>query len=260
MVSEILKPESQKQRVDVLAHFIDIAERCRVLNNFNACMEIISGLGDSSIHRLRTHWQELPKKYQTIYDELKTILSSDQSYKSFRAYIKTCQGACIPYLGMYLTDLTFIEDGNNDKIGDLFNFTKRIFVSNVIQEILYYQQSPYVLETVPAIQNYLGTLEDKTLDKEACYQRSLQIIPRGGAAAPAAASPGSLPQKKPDDEYGELEDYPGYAFFEKDSKANIRLQESDSGTKVTAGTLEKIVERVCFFPPLRFLALSSFLF
>ena len=61
-------------------------------------------------------------------DDLKAILSSEQSYKSFRAHLKTCIGACIPYLGMYLTDLTFIEDGNSTflkpKDKELINFQK----------------------------------------------------------------------------------------------------------------------------------------
>ena len=79
---------------------------------------------------------------------------------------------------MYLTDLTFIEDGNSEKLGELYNFSKRIFVSNVIQEIQQYQQYPYNLQTVTGIQSYFNSLAEKTIDKEACYQRSLQILPK----------------------------------------------------------------------------------
>eukprot|EP00339_Tiarina_fusa_P025431 CAMPEP_0117002376 /NCGR_PEP_ID=MMETSP0472-20121206/4073_1 /TAXON_ID=693140 ORGANISM="Tiarina fusus, Strain LIS" /NCGR_SAMPLE_ID=MMETSP0472 /ASSEMBLY_ACC=CAM_ASM_000603 /LENGTH=1327 /DNA_ID=CAMNT_0004702717 /DNA_START=12 /DNA_END=3995 /DNA_ORIENTATION=- len=257
--SEILKQETQKQRVDTLNHFIEIAERCKGLNNFNACMEIISGLGDSSVHRLKNHWAELPKKTQTLYNELKVILSSEQSYKNFRAYLKTCNGACIPYLGMYLTDLTFIEDGNQDKLGELHNFSKRIFVSNVIQEIQQYQQSPYILKTVPAIHNFFNSLEEKVIDKEKCYQISLQILPRGGAKA----APSPAPQKKQGDDYGEMQDIPGYPFNTPDTSKNIHLQKNPNDPsgppKVAAGTLEKIVERITYktFPEAQLL--SAFL-
>ena len=270
VVSEILRPETQRQRIEILNHFIEVADRCKSINNFNACMEIISGLGDSAIHRLRNHWQELPKKTVAMYDDIKSILSSDSSYKSFRAYMKTCTGACIPYLGMYLTDLTFIEDGNPDKIGELHNFSKRTFVANVIQEIQYYQLAPYILESVPTIQNYLTTIEERTLDKESAYQRSLGILPRGGGGGLAVSSgtvnnsttptatkkpnpPSTLAQSasltsvqttSSDEDYGEFEYYEGYPFYEKDSKSNIRIQETDSGSKITAGSVAKLVERV----------------
>jgi len=244
--SEILKQETQKQRVDTLNHFIEIAERCKGLNNFNACMEIISGLGDSSIHRLKNHWTELPKKTQNIYAELKAILSSEQNYKNFRAYLKTCNGACIPYLGMYLTDLTFIEDGNPDKLGELHNFSKRNFVSNVIQEIQQYQQAPYILKDVPAIQKFFYSLEEKVIDKEKCYQISLKILPRGGAKS--SSTPET--EKKKEGDYGEMNQIPGYPFNTPDSGKNIRFQKNASDQtgepKVVAGTLEKIVERITY--------------
>ena len=186
--SEIITKETHKQRVDTLSHFIEITDYCRSLNNFNACMEIMAGLGDSSIHRLKNHWSELSKKINNIFSDMETILSSDQSYKNFRAYLKTTNGACIPYLGMYLTDLTFIEDGNPDKIGDLHNFSKRIFVSNVIQEIQQYQQAPYILTPVSSIQDFLLQIHENLIDKEECYQISLQILPRGGAVPSSSSS------------------------------------------------------------------------
>jgi son of sevenless-like protein len=40
---------------------------------------------------------------------------------------------------MYLTDLTFLEEGNPDKIGELINFDKRRRVAAVIKEIQQYQ-------------------------------------------------------------------------------------------------------------------------
>jgi hypothetical protein len=59
---------------------------------------------------------------------------------------------CIPYLGVHLSDLTFIEDGNPDTIRGLINFTKRRFLFRVISEISRYQQNAYNLHPVPQIQ------------------------------------------------------------------------------------------------------------
>ena len=238
-VSEILKQDTEDKRIMALNQFIEVAEYCKQLNNFNGCMEIISGLGDSAVHRLKSHWSDLPPKSRTYYNDLKIILSSEQSFKNFRAHLKSCTGACIPYLGMYLTDLTFIEDGNNDKIGDLHNFKKRMLISKVIQEIQQYQQFPYLLEKCEPIQDYLDTIEGSLFDKEACYQRSLEILPRGGKSVQISA-----------DDFGEMEKIPGYCFYEEDTPKNIILKPNEKnpqgGPYVLAGTLPKIVERLTF--------------
>ena len=50
---------------------------------------------------------------------------------------------CIPYLGIFLSDLTFIEEGNPDSIVmegvETINFVKRRKVADVIAKIQTYQ-------------------------------------------------------------------------------------------------------------------------
>lgn len=77
---------------------------------------------------------------------------------------------------MYLSDLTFIEDGNPDLIGNLINFQKREMVSKVIIELQVYQQTPYNLTVIPKISSLLKRLPVKT-EKE-LYQLSLLREPR----------------------------------------------------------------------------------
>lgn len=57
---------------------------------------------------------------------------------------------------MYLSDFTFIEDGNADELeGGLINFDKRRFLAHAIQEIQQFQQTPYCLTEVPLIRDFL---------------------------------------------------------------------------------------------------------
>lgn len=80
----------------------------------------------------------------------------------------------IPYLGVYLTDLTFIEDGNKDFVNDsLINFDKRRKISQVIMEIKQYQATPYCLAEIPALRDYLLNLD--TFDENEAYSRSLEV-------------------------------------------------------------------------------------
>ena len=41
-------------------------------------------------------------------------MSRKSNYKAFRELLATCTPPCLPYLGTFLTDLTFIEEGNPD--------------------------------------------------------------------------------------------------------------------------------------------------
>jgi len=146
----------------------------------------------------------LPPKYLELFQALQTLCSSEQNYKAFRAHLRSVELPCIPYLGMYLTDLTFIEDGNPNMHGKLVNFFKRQLVSEVISNIQQYQQTPYNLEPVKFLQFWLMNI--KTLDKEKCYEMSLQILPRGNKVeslsswnTPAAYRTATEAKKQADD-------------------------------------------------------------
>ena len=57
-------------------------------------------------------------------------------------------------MGVYLTDLTFINDGNPNRIDGLINFRKRELVYRVIDEFRQYQSS-YSFEIDNDLFNYL---------------------------------------------------------------------------------------------------------
>ena len=45
---------------------------------------------------------------------MKQMLGSTQNCKIYRETLKKINPPCLPYMGVYLTDLTFIEEGNAD--------------------------------------------------------------------------------------------------------------------------------------------------
>lgn len=66
---------------------------------------------------------------QTI-DKLQTLVSTDGRFRNMREALHRCDPPCIPYLGMYLTDLSFIEEGTPNFTDDgLLNFSKMRMVS-----------------------------------------------------------------------------------------------------------------------------------
>ena len=54
-------------------------------------------------------------------------MKSTSNYKQLRAAIATAARPCLPYIGMFLTDLTFIDSANSSRIGprkELVNMDK----------------------------------------------------------------------------------------------------------------------------------------
>ena len=62
----------------------------------------------------------------------------------------------LDFVGVYLTTLTFINDGAEDKLaGKMINFRKRQKAAEVIQDIKRWQAKPYNFQTVASVLTYL---------------------------------------------------------------------------------------------------------
>ena len=66
-----------------------------------------------------------------MIERLQNIVSSDGRFKNLREALRRCDPPCIPYIGMYLSDLSFIEEGTPTVTEDgLLNFSKMRMVNN----------------------------------------------------------------------------------------------------------------------------------
>jgi son of sevenless-like protein len=104
-----------------------------------------------------------------------------QNFINYRTELRSVNLPCVPFLGLYLTDLTFIEDGNSNVVKSmphLINIDKRIKTADKIREIQQYQY-PYGLMEVPELQNFIRhNLRSGERDPDELYQKSLQLEPR----------------------------------------------------------------------------------
>ena len=66
-----------------------------------------------------------------MMEKLQNTVSSDGRFKNLREALRRCDPPCIPYIGMYLSDLSFIEEGTPTTTEDgLLNFSKMRMVNN----------------------------------------------------------------------------------------------------------------------------------
>ncbi|KAG8632155.1 hypothetical protein KVT40_001295 [Elsinoe batatas] len=176
----ILTQADVKRRQIVIKHFVSIADKCRQLNNFSTLTSIISALGTAPIHRLARTWAQVNQKTMATLEGMRKLMGSTKNFLEYRETLHKANPPCIPFFGVYLTDLTFIEDGIPSiiKKTNLINFAKRAKTAEVIRDIQQYQNVPYALQPVQELQDYILRNMQSAGDVHEMYERSLQVEPR----------------------------------------------------------------------------------
>ncbi|ORY86258.1 cell division control protein [Protomyces lactucae-debilis] len=182
-VAEVILAQTElKRRVQIIKHLIQVLRHCRGLNNFSTLTAIISGLNSAPVHRLRRTWSQIPSRLMQTVESLNDLISAAKNFSAYRETLHSHQPPCVPFLGVYLTDLTFIEDGNahtlNHKGREYISFSKRQKTAEVIREIQQYQHVPYALQPLPDIQKYITSCLDLTREISDMWDLSLEREPR----------------------------------------------------------------------------------
>jgi len=93
------------------------------------------------------------------------------NFRRLRDILLSTSPPCVPYIGVYLQDMVFIEEGNqtwNDE--GLLNFDKMSIFAKILQQLRTFQQTPYQLFPIPFLQDFLANklvmLDDCTLEEE----------------------------------------------------------------------------------------------
>ena len=179
---EILGCAKQAQRSAMIERAIDLADHCHRLQNYNAVNEIISAFNSSAVHRLHAAWDGISAAANERYQELNDLMAAKKNYQALRNKIRTIEPPCVPYPGIYLTDLTFLEEGNPTMKDDMVNWQKCSRQAAIIVKIQTYQCAPYCLKPVPWIQDLITAL-DPDMDDDAMWEASLRVEPRDGGAS-----------------------------------------------------------------------------
>ncbi|XP_053288686.1 ral guanine nucleotide dissociation stimulator-like 2 isoform X1 [Pleuronectes platessa] len=199
-----------QQRARLLEKWISVAEECRGRKNFSSLYAIVSALQSNPIHRLRKTWQDTDREVVKRYEELSEIFSEKDNYSQSRELLKeegtskfantdnrlnnrhfnksTAMGT-VPYLGLFLTDLTMLDTAVKDRLDNGYiNFDKRRREFEVLAQIRLLQSSckNCVFSTDESFMRWYHSVP--ALNEEESYRLSNEI------EAPCEPSPrGSTP-------------------------------------------------------------------
>ncbi|KAG2387538.1 hypothetical protein C9374_001132 [Naegleria lovaniensis] len=159
----ILAEVNPDNRKKVYKKFLDIMRELLQMNNFTSIMAISSGLNSAPISRLRAAKKRLES------------LSIDRS-------------PCIPFTGVFLTDVTFTKDGNQDLLDHvsnpdkkLINFKKRrtyYKTIRTVQDLKTTLHYPYKL--IPYLEYILkeDIFHNLNCDDKELWNLSMKVEPR----------------------------------------------------------------------------------
>lgn len=191
----ILHYNEVKKRAAVIKQWIKVAHQCLELKNYDALMAIICSLNSSTITRLRRTWEAVSPKRREMLKTLQAVIEPAQNHKAVRARLADHIPPCLPFQGMFLTDLTFVDIGNpatKQLQGDdgtdmtVINFDKHTRTAKIIGELQRFQM-PYRLTELPDLQEWLQAEMARVRESDTSnnvqvsyYRKSLLLEPREG--------------------------------------------------------------------------------
>jgi hypothetical protein len=140
---EILTCKRIEKRGKMITFFIKMAKRLNELHSFNCLMAIVVALKSAPIFRLKKTWsQHVTKRDASQFERLADLMfDTADNKRKMRDMHMSSRLPCIPFLGLFLTDLIHIDIAHPHNSFD--NPQRRNQMNNICRLISEYQQSNY---------------------------------------------------------------------------------------------------------------------
>ncbi|KAG0171926.1 hypothetical protein DFQ28_000791 [Apophysomyces sp. BC1034] len=230
VASEIVRTPLLEDRVKVVEKFIRLAQKCKIYSNFATLVQILLGLQSPAVSRLRKTWARVGAAEMRLLDQLSAFTSPMRNWKHIRdsmttvaeeygmsptevqiempgtnhhtfkrTKIKMPFGGCVPFLGIYLSDLVFNSEQppyleanhENHRIYQaqhttedspvlqqpLVNFRKHRITATVIKRVLTFQSLAKRYSFKQDEQVYFLCCQLDPLDLDTIRRKSHEIEP-----------------------------------------------------------------------------------
>lgn len=134
----VLREEDLQARARVVGKLVTLCDKLVTLRNFNSGMSICSGLLRNPVLRLNQTWNLLDAGTRDTWKNIRELFGNTRAYSRLRQAMKKIPPPKLPYIGIYLTDLTFIEE--HQRAGILLpwkiDMLKSKLITHTISELL----------------------------------------------------------------------------------------------------------------------------
>eukprot|EP00124_Ichthyophonus_hoferi_P005308 Ihof_evm1s737 gene=Ihof_evmTU1s737 len=173
VIGEVLERDSPKERSAVIGHFIDIASGCHTLRNYNGMKAILGGLFAAPVYRLKKSWALVVKERKHRLDDMARILSEDANSAVYRETLSCANLPCVPFLGIFLTDLTYIDVAFSNQPELCQKKT-----TDIIDTIKLYQSFPFTCTAIFGLHSSMQNLKAVETDEKVLFELSLIKEPK----------------------------------------------------------------------------------
>uniref|UniRef100_A0A914YKY3 Ras-GEF domain-containing protein n=2 Tax=Panagrolaimus superbus TaxID=310955 RepID=A0A914YKY3_9BILA len=178
--THVLLPNEHREREKYFLKFIKIMKQLRKMGNLSSYLAILSALDSGPVRRL--DWS---KSLKEQLNEHTDIIDSKMSFKNYRAVLAETQPPCLPYIGLILQDLTFVDVGNPDYLSpamcnnrtNLLNYGKRWQQFAILDNVRRFKSWTYNIQRDEKVHRLFNGFAN-CLGEEEAWTRSLEIKPR----------------------------------------------------------------------------------
>ncbi|KAL0219084.1 hypothetical protein P9112_004737 [Eukaryota sp. TZLM1-RC] len=177
----ILKVKDNKERKNLYLKSIALAEKLFDDNSFNAASAVVIGVTNAAVKRLNAIQAQITPQTKAKVQELTQFINPKGNYKLYRSALRSLSRNDIvaPWFGVFLRDLTFIEDGNPKVVNSQLNFYRAMLSYNTITQCLTWQGSARKLDFSSIDYSCMVDVENhEVIDDKMLYQLSLDMQPR----------------------------------------------------------------------------------